>query len=101
MRIRMENIQALTPDGITGFLDGSAGIEFTGQSRAERYAWIAATLTQQQYCSLRKKQRGAVRALLSKVAGRGWRDREGAAGSSQLGAIGGGEIATTADSLRS
>ena len=96
----MENIQALTPDGITGFLDGSAGIEFTGQSRAE-YAWSAATLTQQQYCSLRKKQRGAVRALLSKVAGRGWRDREGAAGSSQLGAIGGGEIATTADSLRS
>jgi transposase InsO family protein len=69
MRIRMENLQALTPEGITGFLAGSAPIEFTGQSRIERYAWIEATLKQQQYFSLSKKQRGAVRALLSKVAG--------------------------------
>jgi transposase InsO family protein len=65
----MENIQTLTPEGIAEFLAGSARIEFTGQSRAERYAWIEATLTQQQYFSLSKKQRGAVRALLSKVAG--------------------------------
>ena len=48
----MENIQALTPEGITGFLAGSAPIEFTGQGRTERYAWIEATLSQQQYFSL-------------------------------------------------
>lgn len=65
----MENVQALTPEGIARFLEGSAPIEFTGQSRTERYAWIESTLNQQQYFSLRKKQRGAVRALLSKVAG--------------------------------
>lgn len=65
----MENIQALTPEGITGFLAGSAPIEFTGQSRTERYAWIETTLAQRQYFSLSKKQRGPVRALLSKVAG--------------------------------
>jgi transposase InsO family protein len=69
MRIRMENVQDLTPDRIAAFLDGSAGIEFTGQSRAERYAWVQATLIEQRYFSLTKKQRGAVRALLSKVTG--------------------------------
>jgi transposase InsO family protein len=69
MQIRMENLGALPPDRISDFLSGSAEIEFTGQSRTERYAWLQATLTEQQYCSLNKKQRGAVRALLSKVAG--------------------------------
>jgi transposase InsO family protein len=69
VRIRMENIQALTPEKISEFLDGSTGIEFTGQSRTERYAWVQATLIQQEYFTLSKKQRGAVRALLSKVAG--------------------------------
>lgn len=69
MRIRMENLGSLTPERITEFLSGSAEIEFSGQSRSERYAWIEATLIEQQYFSLSKKQRGAVRALLSKVAG--------------------------------
>lgn len=69
MRIRMENIESLTPERITDFLSGSAEIQFTGQSRAERYAWVQATLIEQQYFSLGKKERGAVRALLSKVAG--------------------------------
>jgi transposase InsO family protein len=69
MQIRMENLAALTPQGIADFLSGSVEIEFTGQSRAERYTWVEAVLTQQQYFSLSKKERGAVRALLSKVAG--------------------------------
>lgn len=69
MQIRMETMQALSPEEISGFLVGSAPIEFTGQSRVERYAWIETTLRQQQYFSLSKKQRGRVRALLSKVSG--------------------------------
>ena len=69
MRIRMENLESLTPEGIEDFLCGSVGIEFTGQTRTERYAWIQARLVEQEYFSLPKKQRGAVRALLSKVAG--------------------------------
>lgn len=69
MQIRMENVGALSPQKIPEFLSGSAGIEFSGQSRAEKYAWVQATLTQQQYFLLKKKQRGAVRALLSKMAG--------------------------------
>jgi len=64
----MENVQTLTREGIRGFLDGSAEIEFTGQSRAERFAWIKATLTEQQYFALSKRHRGIVRALLSKIA---------------------------------
>jgi hypothetical protein len=65
----MENVGALIPERITEFLSGSAGIDFTGQSRMERHAWLQATLVEQRYFSLSKKQRGAVRALLAKVAG--------------------------------
>ena len=65
----MENVQALTSESITDFLSGSAEIEFTGQNRTGRYAWVQATLTEQQYSSLTKKHRGAVRALQRKVAG--------------------------------
>jgi transposase InsO family protein len=69
MQIRMENVEALSPERIEDFLGGSAGIDFTGQTRTERYVWIQRTLVEQQYFSLPRKQRGAVRALLSKVAG--------------------------------
>ena len=69
MRICMENVEALTSERIAEFLSGSAGIDFRGQSRTERYAWIQATLNEQRYFALSKKQRGLVRALLAKVAG--------------------------------
>jgi hypothetical protein len=69
MQIRMENIQTLTPEVMKGFLDGSGEIKFTGQSQAERYAWIQTTLTEQEYFALSKKHRGIVRALLSQLAG--------------------------------
>jgi hypothetical protein len=69
MRISMQNLEALTPERMTEFLSGSAGIDFTGQSRGEKYTWIQSTLVEQGYFSLVKKQRGVVRALLAKVAG--------------------------------
>jgi transposase len=69
MRVRMEHLEILTPEGITEFLSGSAGIDFTEQIRTERYAWLRSTLQEQRYFSLDKKQRGAVRALLAKVSG--------------------------------
>lgn len=65
----MENLSALAPAEISQFLRGTAAIEFSGQSRAERYAWIQATLVEQQYFSLGRHERGVVRALLSKVGG--------------------------------
>ena len=66
----MENVEALRPDQAREFLEASTAIEFAGQSRTEVYDWIVATLKQQQYGSLGKKQRGAVRALLAKISGR-------------------------------
>jgi hypothetical protein len=69
MRVRMENLEALTAERITEFLSGSAGIDFTGQSRTEKYAWVQTALTEQRYFSLSKKQRGAVRAMLAKATG--------------------------------
>jgi hypothetical protein len=69
MPISMKSAECLTPERIPEFLNGSAGLEFAGQSREQTYAWIQATLIEQQYWSLSKKERGAVRALLKKVSG--------------------------------
>ena len=69
MPIGMETLATQTPERIADFLSGSAEIEFTGQSRAERYPWVEAVLTEQRYFSLSRKQRGAVRALLSQATG--------------------------------
>jgi hypothetical protein len=69
MRVRMQNSEALTPEQIGAFLTASVGIDFTGQSREERYAWVQSTLIGQRYLSLGKKERGAVRAWLAKVTG--------------------------------
>ena len=44
MWIRMENLEALTPERVTELLSGCAGINFTEQSRTEKYAWLQTTL---------------------------------------------------------
>ncbi len=69
MQIRMDNAEGLTEDQIQEFLRGSQTIEFSGQSRADRYAFIQRVLVAQEYAAKAKKQRGAVRAYLSKVTG--------------------------------
>lgn len=65
----MDNAEGLTEDQIQEFLRGSQTIEFSGQSRADRYAFIQRVLVAQEYAAKAKKQRGAVRAYLSKVTG--------------------------------
>lgn len=65
----MENLETLPPERMTEFLSGSAGIEFTGESRTEKYAWLQSMLIEQKYFSLGRKQRGVIRALMAKVAG--------------------------------
>jgi transposase InsO family protein len=69
MHIRMRNAESLTNSQINEFLKASAGIEFSGQSRAEVYIWVEKMLVDQEYQQQPKKQRGAIRAYLSKVAG--------------------------------
>lgn len=65
----MQNAEVLTPQQISEFLKGSQGIQFSGQSRAERYAWTEGMLVAQEYARQAKKQKGAIRACLSKVTG--------------------------------
>jgi transposase InsO family protein len=65
----MRNAETLTAEQISGFLKGSEGIEFSGQSRAEVYGWAERMLVAQEYGKQGKKQRGAIRGYLSKVTG--------------------------------
>jgi transposase InsO family protein len=65
----MRNAESLTHSQINEFLKGSAGIEFSGQSRVEVYGWVEKMLVSQEYQRQEKKQKGAIRAYLSKVTG--------------------------------
>jgi len=65
----MQNAEVLTQEQIREFLKGSQSIEFSGQNRAELYQFVQRVLVAQQYAVQGKRQRGAVRAYLSKVTG--------------------------------
>lgn len=65
----MQNADMLTQEQIQEFLKGSRSIEFTGQNRAERYGFVQRELVAQEYAAQGRKQRGAIRAYLSKVTG--------------------------------
>jgi transposase InsO family protein len=69
MHVQMQNAEALTPEQISQFLQGSSGVEFAGQKRQEVYAWIERTLVAQEYHKQRKKRRGLIRAYLAKATG--------------------------------
>jgi hypothetical protein len=63
----MENAENRTQAQIQEFLEGSRMIEFGGQNRAELYGWVQRVLVAQEYAMQGKKERGAIRAYLSKV----------------------------------
>ena len=65
----MEKAEALSPQQISDFLNGSVEIRFAGEKREEVYSWVERTLVVQQYHRQRKKQRGRIRAYLAKVTG--------------------------------
>jgi transposase InsO family protein len=69
MQLRMQNADVLTQEQIQEFLKGSRSIEFTGQDRSELYGFVQRVLVAQQYPGQGKKERGAIRAYLSKVTG--------------------------------
>lgn len=69
MQIQMQNAEVLTQLEIEAFLKGSESIEFTGQNRAEKYAFVQRVLVGQEYAVKCKKERGSIRAYLSKVTG--------------------------------
>jgi transposase InsO family protein len=65
----MQNSEKLTPEQISEFLKGSAGISFTGGSRVEVYGWVQGVLIAQQFATQSKKKRGSIRAYVEKVTG--------------------------------
>ncbi|MBL8229168.1 MAG: hypothetical protein JNL98_11850, partial [Bryobacterales bacterium] len=69
MRLRMQNAEELNQEQIRTFLRGSQEIEFGGQNRAERYEFVQRVLVVQEYLVQGKKQRGVIRAYLSKLTG--------------------------------
>src|ERR1039457_349879 len=69
MYVHMQTAETLNPDQISQFLALGDTIEFAGHSRAERYAFAQQLLAAQEYARQGKKQRGAIRAYLSKMTG--------------------------------
>jgi transposase InsO family protein len=65
----MQNAETLNPDQIREFLKSSEAIAWTGQSRAETYAWAQRLLVGQEYACQGKTERGLIRSYLSKVTG--------------------------------
>lgn len=72
MQIRMANAERLSQEQIEEFLKASQAIEFCGQSKAGRYQFVQRVLVAQEYLVQGKKQRGRIRAYLSKVTGLSW-----------------------------
>lgn len=69
MHVHMQHAETLNPDQISQFLTLSDTIEFAGQSRADKYAFAQQLLGAQEYARQGKKQRGFIRAYLSKMTG--------------------------------
>ena len=66
----MEHVESLSPEQMGEFLRASEVVRFAGLSRLEVYAWVQEMLLGQEYFRQGKKQRGLIRAYLSKVSGR-------------------------------
>ena len=68
--MQIQKAESLSPDQMTAFLASSQEMQFSGQSRRQVYAWVEQTLVSQEYFRQGKKQRGLIRAYLSKMSGR-------------------------------
>ena len=65
----MQNAENLNPEQIREFLEASQAIDFGGYSRVQVYGWTERVLVNQAYPRQSKKQRGSIRAYLSKMTG--------------------------------
>ena len=70
MQIRMEYPDRWNTEQIRKFLEGSGELQLQGQSQKAVYAWIRATLVHQEYARRKRREKGLIRAFLSKVSGR-------------------------------
>src|SRR5260370_33371808 len=67
MQIQMHDPQEWNLEKIRGFLQTDPGSECQAANRQELYGWIQSTLVAQEYFHLKKKERGVIRAFLSRV----------------------------------
>ena len=70
MHVQIQKSEGLSPEQMAAFVASSQPIQFSGHSRQEGYAWVVQILVSQEYFRQAKKQRGVIRAYLSKVSGR-------------------------------
>src|ERR1700694_1672974 len=68
MHMQMHDPKEWNLEKIRGFLENDPGSECRTESRQELQGWIQATLVQQEYFHLKKKERGLVRRFLSQVS---------------------------------
>ncbi|MGB4858304.1 MAG: DDE-type integrase/transposase/recombinase [Dokdonella sp.] len=67
MTLNTQSLSSLAE--VRAFLDGTAEIAFSAPPSADRHAWLAATLRQFHYGSLKRPEKGLVRAFALKVTG--------------------------------
>lgn len=68
--MEVQKAACLSLSQMAAFLASSQEIHFSGQNREQVYAWVEQTLVKQEYFrQAKRKQRGLIRAYLSKVSG--------------------------------
>ncbi len=65
----MKDSRPMSSDELRSFLHSSEALAFTGQSRAQTYAWIERTLRQYNYLSRPRAEKGLLRQYLGKMTG--------------------------------
>ena len=65
----MDDTDATSLEQIRAFLAGSADVRFSGQRRAEVYAWVERTLVRHEYAGLPREGKGLVRQYVGRMTG--------------------------------
>ncbi len=68
--LRCGTLQTSRQNGSRSSYGRAGRSRFRRQNRSEVYAWVQETLEQQEYFAKTKKERGVIRAYLSKISGR-------------------------------
>lgn len=69
MTITMNNTRSINIQEMKQVLDSTDAISFQATNNTEMYRWIEATLRENRYLKLKKKQRGIVRRYVMKMTG--------------------------------
>jgi len=65
----MDDTDATSLEQIRAFLAGTADVRFSGQRRAEVYAWVERTVVRHEYAGLSREGKGLVRQYVGRMTG--------------------------------